>query len=302
MDLSLVILNYKQRGLVKQCLKGIFASQPQLEYEVIVVDNDSGDGCLAMVDQLVNEYATPRRGSGGMSRRITLPPVQRIAASHNGGFAFGNNLGIRAATGRYVVVMNPDVAVVSGALEELVAFADAHPEIGILGPRLINPDGSVQLSCRRFPRLSTPLYRRTMFGKFWFAKSALTNYLMTDWDHNKTTDVDWLFGAFLLIRKTSLEKIGLFDERFFLYFEDLDFCRRCWAAGFSVVYYPDVELVHYHHQLSAESAGIAGLLRRGGRMHVSSGIKYFAKYLGVALPHQLDTTPRQKRRSSSKMR
>lgn len=286
MDLSIVILNYKQKGLVKQCVKGIIAANPQLEYEIIVVDNNSQDGCLEAVTALFSPAQTPSLTTPSLLRSLEpkRPPLVTIQAGENGGFAKGNNLGMKAARGRYVLVMNPDIAVVTGGLEKMVDLMDQQPEMGVVGPKLINPDGSIQDSCRRFPNWPMPLYRRTALGKLPWAKKKLNYYLMVDWDHQSSRPIDWLFGAFLLLRKSALDKIGLFDERFFMYFEDLDLCRRFWDAGYSVYYFADVEMVHYHQRLSAERTGIIGIVRRAGRIHLMSGIKYFAKYLGVKLP------------------
>jgi hypothetical protein len=176
------------------------------------------------------------------------------------------------------------VAIVPGVIEKMVTHMNAHPEIGVLGPRLVNPDGSVQDSCRRFPGLLMPVLRRSMFGKLPAARKLLDNYLMADFDHQKSLTVDWLFGACLLIRKSVVEKVGIFDERFFLYFEDLDFCRRVWEAGFQVYYFADAELVHYHGRMSAEKTGLRALLDRIGRIHIESGMKYFKKFWGKKLP------------------
>ena len=283
MDVSIVILNYKQRGLVKQCIKGIVASQPQLEYEIIVVDNVSNDGTLEMVKTLF-EPPEEHQLTLPVAPTLRIPPIMTIQAEFNGGFAIGNNLGIAKARGTYIMILNPDIAVVSGVIEEMFSFMEHHADIGILGPKLINPDGSVQHSCRRYPNFFTPLYRRTLLGRLPFARRSLDYYLMVDFDHVTSTDVDWLFGACLFIRRSVVEKIGAFDERFFMYFEDLDLCRRVWQAGFRVVYIVSVEMVHYHQRLSAERSGLLGLFSRGGRIHVASGIKYFAKYLGVSLP------------------
>ncbi|OGY46543.1 MAG: hypothetical protein A3A24_00495 [Candidatus Buchananbacteria bacterium RIFCSPLOWO2_01_FULL_46_12] len=288
MDLSIVILNYKQTGMVKQCVKGILASQPQLAYEIIVVDNNSGDNCLTEIKKLFApaEELPVTTSSLLVKLEAPKPPLLTIQAKENGGFAVGNNLGIKQAKGEYVMVINPDIAVVPGVLEKMVAFMQQNPRVGIIGPKLINPDGSVQYSCRRFPSLLVPLYRRTILGNLPFAKRRLNHYLMVDWQHEKNQAVDWLFGACLLIRKSVLDQVGLFDERFFMYFEDLDFCRRVWEADFLVYYFADVEMVHYHQRLSAEHSGILGVFSKAGRIHLESGIKYFAKYLGVKLPKQ----------------
>ncbi len=286
MDVSIVILNYKSRGLVKQCVKGIVMSQPKLIYEIIVVDNNSNDGCLAMVDNMFSAGSEDAiiQPELPIAKTLVVPPIVTIQTGYNGGFAFGNNIGMRASKGRYVLILNPDVALVPGAIEAMVEHLDTHPDVGMVGPRLTNPDGSVQYSCRRFPDLLTPFYRRTMIGKLPFARHAVARYLMQDFNQGKTQDVDWLFGACLLVRRSTLDRVGLFDERFFMYFEDLDLCRRIWQAGERVLYLSTVTLVHYHHQLSAERTGILGVLKKGGRIHLASGIRYYLKYRGVPLP------------------
>jgi len=286
MDLSIIILNYKQKGLVKQCVKGIVAVQPQLDYEIIVVDNDSGDGTLAMVEKMFQPEVETDNNQPHLpiSRSLKVPPIVTIAAEANNGFAAGNNLGIIKAQGKYLMILNPDIAVVPQALEKMVAFMEKNPSVGIIGPKLINPDGSVQYSCRRFPGFLVPIYRRTIFGKLPLAKKSIANYLMADFDHQSNQAVDWIFGACLLIGRSALEKIGLLDERFFMYFEDLDWCRRSWQEGFKVIYFSQTEMVHYHQRLSAERGGIFGVFSRGGRIHLWSGVKYFAKYLGVKPP------------------
>ncbi|NUM25420.1 MAG: glycosyltransferase family 2 protein [Candidatus Buchananbacteria bacterium] len=288
MDLSIVILNYKQKGLVKQCVKGIVTAQPQLSYEIIVVDNNSGDGVLEMVQNmfLAQSSARNQQQTLPLGNNLVIPPIKTIAAKTNGGFAVGNNLGIKAAAGEYIMVLNPDIAVVPGALEKMVDYMRSHPATGIIGPKLINPDGSVQYSARRFPNFLTPLYRRTLVGRLPWARRSVDSYLMKDLTHQLNQEVDWLFGACLLISRPVLDKIGLLDERFFMYFEDLDLCRRCWTAGYQVIYFTEVEMVHYHQRLSAERSGVLGVFSRGGRIHIISGIKYFVKYLGARLPNR----------------
>lgn len=264
MDLSIVILNYKTRGLVKTCLRGLLSVPTRYAREIIVVDNASGDGTPEMV---AHEF----------------PQVRLIASKVNTGFGAGNNTGIRAATGRYVMIMNPDIAVLDDALDRLVVFMDQNSDVGFVGPRLSNPDGSTQNSCYRFPTPLIPVYRRTPFGRLMRGQTALADYLMTDWDHTKTRDVDWLLGACIMMRRETIEKVGLFDDRFFLYFEDTDLCRRAWEANYRVVYHPEANITHYHRRESAGS--IFSLMTNWiAREHVKSGIRYFLKYRGKPLP------------------
>lgn len=285
MDISIILLNYKQKGLLKQCIKGIVTANPKLEYEIIVVDNDSSDGSLSMVNKMFEQtHLDASQIKLAPFDNLKIPPIITIAAARNGGFAYGNNLGIKQANGKYIVVMNPDVAVVPAALEKMFMYLESNLSVGMIGPKLINPDGSVQYSCRRWPSLMTPFYRRSFLGKLPWAKNPLNNYLMQDFDHNSDSEVDWLFAACVMIRKSCLDKVGLFDERFFMYFEDLDLCRRFWESGYKIKYYSQVEMVHYHGRLSAAKKGLLGVFSKGGRIHFYSGIKYFAKYLGVKLP------------------
>ncbi len=259
MDLSIIILNYKSRELVKQCVKTIGLLAPKISYEIIVVDNASNDGVGAMLAE-------------------RFPDVRFIASEVNSGFAAGNNLGIREAKGRYVVIMNPDITVLSGSLEEMMAFMDTNKEVGVMGPKLIHPDGSLDASCYRFPTMMIPVYRRTPLGSLPVGRRAIAEYLMEDYDHEITRDVDWLLGAVLIVRREALEKVGPLDERFFLYFEDTDWCRRFSEAGHRVVYHPVAKMVHYHERLSAQGPWFLSILRPSTRIHIASCVKYFSKW------------------------
>ncbi|PIP17480.1 MAG: glycosyl transferase family 2 [Parcubacteria group bacterium CG23_combo_of_CG06-09_8_20_14_all_35_9] len=259
MDLSIIILNYKTKGLVKQCIKGIKLLNLELDYEIIVVDNASQDGVGQMIKEQFSE-------------------AKFIAGKVNRGYAAGNNLGIRRSKGKYIMILNPDITVLPQAIEKMFSFLESYPKAAVVGPKLINPDGSTQLSCYHFPSLLVPIYRRTPLGRLPFAKKILRWYQMMDWDHSKRRRVDWLLGACLMIRTSAIEKVGLMDERFFLYFEDIDWCRRFWQAGWEVYYIADAEMVHYYQRLSAEGPGIIGLFKKSTRIHIVSWIKYFAKW------------------------
>lgn len=273
MELSIVILVYRSGGLLRHCLKGLRAAPPSHEYEVIVVDNNSQDGTVAML-------------------RSDFPEVRAIASPVNGGFAAGNNLGLLAARGRAILILNPDLVVFPGALDQLLTCLAAHPEAAAVAPQLANPDGTTQLSCARFPDGWIPILRRTPLGKLRFAQSHLKQYLLTDWDHATTRPVDWALGACLLVRAEAIERVGLLDERYFLYFEDVDWCRRFWEAGEAVYYHPAVRLTHYHQRLSAEYPGLKGVFSAATRMHILSGLLYFLKF-GLRRPasHALPEPP-----------
>lgn len=264
-DLSIIILNYKTRGLLKECLRAIRLAHPAISTEIIVVDNASGDGAPEMVRREFSE-------------------VRVIESARNLGYAGGNNLGLRAATGRHLMVMNPDIIVFPQSLETLVRFLDEHPDVGLVGPRLANPDGSLQHSCYRFHTPWTPVLRRTPLGSLPWARRALRSFLMEDEDHTRTLDVDWLLGGAIVARREAVEQVGLLDERFFLYFDDVDWSRRFWKAGRRVVYVPNAYMVHFHQRASAEGRWWSILQSRTGRAHVVSAFKYFFKYRGEPHP------------------
>lgn len=267
MDVSIVILNYRNAGLVRQCIKTIKMYPTEAEYEMIVVDNDSGDGIEEM---LAERY----------------PETVFIASPSNIGYAAGNNLGISRSRGRYVLVMNPDITVRPGSIDALVRFMDSNPDVGTAGPKLVCPNGSIDESCYRFPGYGTPIYRRTPLGRAAAGKKALARYTMEDYDRKESRDVDWLLGAVLIVRRDALDSVGPLDERFFLYFEDTDWCRRFWEAGYRVAYCTDSEMIHYHERLSARGAWILGPLRGATRIHMASCLKYFWKWRKAGGTHE----------------
>jgi len=259
MDLSIIILNYKTRGLLKECLKGIRLVEPKFDYEIIVVDNGSRDGTPAMIAE-------------------HFPDVRFFASDKNLGYAKGNNLGIKEANGRYIMIMNPDIVVFEGVLEKLVEFMDSRPDVGIVGPKLLNPDKSLQYSCYRFPTFWVPIYRRTPFGRLSFAKKRLNDYFMKEWNHASIKEVDWLLGGCLLIRHRALKEVEFLDERYFAYFDDVDLCRSMWKRGWKIIYYPLVSVVHFHRRESAEGHWWSGIFKKVTRIHLASWIKYFRKW------------------------
>jgi GT2 family glycosyltransferase len=261
-DLSIIILNYKTKGLVKQCIRNVMVSTGDLNYEIIVVDNNSNDGIAEMMKE-------------------NFPQIKFIQTGKNLGFAAGNNAGIKQARGKYVMVLNPDVTVLNHSIEKMVKFMDSEPQVGVVGPKLINPDGTFQISCRTFQRPLLIIYRRTPLGRLPFAKLQLNKHLMLDFDHQTNIEVDWFIGACMLLRKELLDKIGLFDERFFMYLEDMDLCRRAWMNDWKVFYFADAEMVHLFERASANDSWNFWKLNKLTRYHIASGIKYFAKYLGV---------------------
>jgi GT2 family glycosyltransferase len=206
-DLSIIILSWNTRDLLEKCLRSVACPHADIATEVIVVDNASEDDSREMV-------------------RSLFPEVHLLVNLQNLGFGAGNNTAIPYASGRYLLFLNSDTVVTPGALSAMVRYADAHPDIGILGAKLLNGDGSLQYSCRRYPNLGTGFFRNTPLGRL-FPKNRFTiDYLMQDWDHTTPRDVDWLSAAALMIRRPLAEQLGGFDEDFFMYCEDVDLCWR----------------------------------------------------------------------------
>jgi hypothetical protein len=258
MTLSVVYVNYNTRGLLKQSLKHLYLMKPAIDFEVIVVDNASEDGSVEMV-------------------RDFFPEVKVLALSENIGYAAGANLGLAKAGGQYVAIFNADIFILSGSLEAAVNFLDNHPAAGLVGPKLMNADKSLQYSCYRFPKFYTPLLRRTFLGATAFGKKELARYLMQDYDHLESREVDWLLGGALIGRVSVLRRFGL-DERYFLYFEDTDLGQRLKARGVKIVYLPSAQMIHLHRRESADAVLWKSLFNKMMRIHIRSAWRYFWQY------------------------
>lgn len=267
MDLSIIIVNYKYRDLVKVCLRNLKEAldvgdmSRRLQYEIIVVDNASNDGIKEML--LKN-----------------FPNVKFIQLDKNKGYGGGNNAGIKVARGKYVLILNPDVTVLKGSIEKMYAFMEEHQEIGILGPQLLSPDGTIQPSCMRFYKFLTPVYRRLAFlHKLPFVKKELARFEMSDFDHKINQEIqDWIFGPCLMVRKKVLDEVCGFDERFLLFFEDTDLCRRFKLAGWKIYYLADAKVIHMDERLSQKSKGLKALRHKTTWIHIQSWGKYFWKW------------------------
>ena len=227
LDVSVVVVSYRSRALLGECLESVRASLEAsgLTGEVLVVDNGSPDGTAELV-------------------RERYPWVRLVAEAENRGFAAAANRGLRLARGRVVVLLNPDTRVVGDALGRLVRFLERHPTVGVVGPRLRYPDGRTQPSRRRFPTLLTGFLESTLVQDYWRSNRVLARYYVADRSDEERQEVDWLVGACLAVRREALRSVGLLDERFFLYSEEVEWFWRLRRAGWRVVYLPDAEVVH----------------------------------------------------------
>lgn len=264
-DVSILIVHTFEKSLVRQTLRGIRRGAPRVSYEVIVIDNNPAFGMKEILDR-------------------EFPEVKYIPLTRNKGFGGGMNEGIRVATGRYILIFNPDIIVSPGSLEELTAFMDTHSDVGVVGPQLLNPDGTLQYSCYRIPTTLFPVYRRTPLGLLPRGKREVEDCLMVHDDHSEVMEVDSLIGAALFCRSQRLRDIGMFDEQFFMYYEDNDLCRRFWEAGDKVIYNPMAKMTHYHRRASADGNLFAQLLSRYTWIQMASFVKYALKYKGKPNP------------------
>jgi len=224
-DVSVCIVSWNVADDLRACLESIRAQQTPPTWEVIVADNASSDDSVPMI-------------------REHFPEVTLIVNERNLGFARATNQTLRAARGRYLMMLNPDTVLQPDCLAKLVAVADTHPEAGIVAPRLVYPDGSLQYSCRRFPTIAAAVYRNTVFGRLFPGARPAAEYIMEDCDHDTEHDVDWASGACLLIRREAYAQVGELDEGFVWGSEDVDYCLRMHRAGWSVLYSPVTDVVH----------------------------------------------------------
>lgn len=224
-DLSVIIVNWNTRDLLAQCLQSVFDTVRNLDFEIIVVDNASTDGSQEMVQQ-------------------EFPDVSLVANTDNLGFARANNQAIRRSRGRYVLLLNSDAFVRENTIEQMVAFMDAHPKAGMSGCKLLYEDGRLQPSCTTYPTLFTEFCIATGLDKL-FPKSPLFGkYRMMYWDFDDTREVDVILGAFMLVRASAIGEVGLMDESYFMYSEEVDWCYRFKKKGWRIFFYPEVEAVH----------------------------------------------------------
>lgn len=256
-DLSIVVVSWNSRPYLRGCLLSIPAGAGGLSHEVFVVDNGSRDGSAELV-------------------RAEFPGVCLIANRENRGFAAANNQGLRLASGRYALLLNPDTVVQEGALARLAAFMDSSPDAGACGPLLLNEDGSVQHAARRFPTYGSALGGRTVLGRLGLFRSAYERVKMRGERFESPLEVDQPSGACLFLRGEALERVGLLDEGYFIFFEEVDLCRRIRDAGYRIWLRPEARVVH-----------LGGRSRRQNRAGVmlpaaQSLLRYFRKHGGAA--------------------
>jgi len=244
-------VNWNTRDLLANCLESIYNSSPNFAFSVIVIDNASLDGSAEMVRKL-------------------FPTVQLLENQENAGFAKANNQGINLTEANYILLLNPDTVVLSDALQVLVDFMDDHPEAGAIGSRVLNPDGSLQTSCYVIPTLSREFVRLFHLGRL----CPGSQYRMESWDTNTPRRVEMIQGDCLLLRKAALDQVGLLDDSFFIYSEDIDLCYRLQLAAWVLCWVPQAQVIHYGGQSTSQVAAEMFL-----KLYQSK-LNYFRKHHG----------------------
>lgn len=240
LDLAIVIVNYNVCDLLRRCLQSVYASEG-VRFAVCVVDNCSNDGSVDMVQR-------------------EFPQVQLIANQENVGYPAANNQGLRClgtageGAARYSLLLNPDTEVPPQAFATLVRYMDEHPEVGVVGPKLVLLDGSLDLACRRgFDSMSALVYRMVGLSKLFPRSRRFARYNMTYLDEDQLAEVDSVVGAFMLVRDEAIRRVGLMDDQFWMYGEDLDWAKRIKDAGWKVVYNPAVTVLHVKRASSRQN-------------------------------------------------
>jgi N-acetylglucosaminyl-diphospho-decaprenol L-rhamnosyltransferase len=281
MKISIIINHHQTLEILQLCLKSLLKNLPEnIKKEIIVTDSETQEE----TEEIMREF---------------FPQIIFITAKKNIGFGKSVNRALKKAEGEYILIINADIVINrKETIEKMIGYLKNNPEIGIIGPKLLNINNTRQISCFRFYTPAVIACRRTFLGKTKWGKKVLSHFLMDDIFNSKTPveteiqrnqlnlgfsnfsiSVDWLMGSALLARREAIEKVGYFDERFFMYLEDTDWCRRFWEAGYKVVYYPQAQMYHYHIQASKKKGGIFDLFfSKYTRIHLSSAIKYFLKW------------------------
>lgn len=251
--LSSIIVTYNSSYIIADCLSKLLTSIPVGGSEIILVDNGSKDGTLEIVE--------------GFKENLNV-----VSLEENIGFAGGVNNGISISRGKYILIINPDLIINYKCVEGMINFLEGRERVGAVGPKLIYPNGQTQSSCRRYPRFRAILTNRIPLLKIIFGNKYLRDYLMEDEVVSHPIQVEWLIGGCMMFSRDALEDAGLFDSKFFLYFEDADWCYRAANRGWKVFYLPHFTAVHYYQRESKRG------INRQLMWHIMSLIRFYNKH------------------------
>ena len=258
MDISIVILNYNDKEYLRECLQSLQHCSHSRQVEILVSDNASTDGSIEMVE-------------------AEFPRARLLKNKENLGFTRGNNVGIRASAGRYVFLLNSDIKVLDGCIDAMAQFLDDHPKAGIVGPKILNRDMSHQSSCRQYPTLWNNFCQAAGLAKFLRGSRFFSGEHMFFFKGDRVADVDVLVGCFSALRRAAIDQVGLLDENFYMYGDDLDWCRRFREGGWRVVFNPAAQAVHYMGTSTTKKDPV-----RYGLLQQHSVLRYWRKYHGRA--------------------
>jgi len=267
-ELSIIITSYKNPAVLQLFLESLKKNVLCENFEILVLDSATEENTEIMM-------------------RESFPEIKFFPHSKNLGFAKLVNNGLKNTKGNYILILNADIVIEKKSADILLEYLKKNPDVGIAGPKLLNFDGKIQPSRFRFYTPLIILYRRTTLGKLKFARKKIDEFLYKNRDPEKPQAVDWLMGSAMMTSRKNFEKIGLMEENFgFMYFEDVDWCRRFWEKGLKIVYYPYAKMYHYHGKGSASMGTFKAIfLNKLTREHIKSGFKYFWKYRGKRNPH-----------------
>lgn len=253
-DISIVLITWKMKGYLQKLLTSIVDYSEGFSYEILVIDNNSGDGTIEMIER-------------------DFKDVIIIKNKENMGVAPARNQGLTVARGKYILILDADMVLLENSIKKLYDFMNENPNCGLVGSKLVYENGDLQLSCKRFPSVGALVARR--FERLEFVKKSklLSDHTMSEWDHKSIAEVDYVIGACQFYRKDVIEKIGLYDDKIFYGPEDLDFCLRVWRAGWKVFYYPYTNIVHFEQRITKKA-----LISKISWKHLKGIFYIFRKY------------------------
>jgi hypothetical protein len=260
-DVSFSITNYNTKDFLGSCVDSVIKGVKGFSYEIIVVDDASSDGSAAMI-------------------REKYPQVKVIENEINKGYVRSNNIGIRASSGRCIMSLNSDTVVLVGSIDKIISFLDNDPDAGAAGPKLLNSDGSIQFQARRgFPSPLNSLFYFSGLSKLFPNNKSIGGYLLSYLDDRATVEVDSLCGAAMIVKRDIIDKVGLMDESYFMYGDDIDWCYRIKQAGWKVYYFPEAEVIHYGGRGGSRRRSYRNIFEFHRAMAVFYGKHYAKRYL-----------------------
>ena len=233
MDLSIIVVNFRTYDLTKQTIASVISKNHPFKYDIYVVDNASEDGSLEKLEK-------------DFSIEVQKGLIKFIASTKNKGFSNANNLALKEISSHYILLLNSDTIVIDDCLEKCLQYMESHPQTGALGCKVVLPDGKLDKACRRsFPDVSVSFYRMTGLSRLFPESKRFGKYNLCYLDESGIYEIDCLVGAFMMVKSEAIEQIGLLDESFFMYGEDIDWCYRIKEAGWKIIYYGKAQIIHF---------------------------------------------------------